>query len=107
MSRSIEISGKSLVYLFYVVSTAALVSIVRFVALPLDGPGSVALAVLFVILVLTGIVGFWRRYSDREGEHLGTADDITYDPIADPGQAAKHGWVKAIRRLPGERDDEE
>ena len=107
MSRSIEITGKSLIYVFYVVSLAGLVSILAFIVFPLEGPGSVALAVLLVLLTLAGVVGFWRRSTDRDPEHLGTVEDIAYDPIAYPGQAAKHNWIKAVRRLPDWRDSEE
>ena len=106
MSRTFELSGKSLIYLFYASSLAALVPLLAFVVLPLDGFASVALAVLIAFLLIAAVVGLWRRATDREGEHLGTREDIAYDPIAYPGQAAKHRWMKAVRRLPG-RDDEE
>ena len=100
MSRSIEITGKSLIYVFYLVSLAGLVSILAFIVFPLEDPGSVGLAVLLVVLTLAGVVGFWRRVTDRDPEHLGTVEDLAYDPIAYPGQAAKHNWIKAVRRLP-------
>jgi hypothetical protein len=107
MSRSIEITGKSLIYIFYIVSLAGLVWILAFIVFPLEGPGSVGLALLFVLLTLAGVVGFWRRSTDRDPEHLGTTEDIAYDPIAYPGQAAKHNWIKAVSRLPDWRDSKE
>lgn len=107
MGRTVEVSGHALLYLFYASSLAALLSIIPFVLFPLDDLGSIALAVLLVSLVLAGIVGLWRRRTGREGSHLGTAEDIAYDPIADPGQAAKHSWTRAVRRLPGGDDEEE
>ncbi|MFA1611573.1 hypothetical protein [Halobellus rubicundus] len=108
MGRSIEITGNSLIYLFYIVSLAGLVAILGTVVFPLEDPGSAALAVLLVSLTAVGIIGFWRRVTDRDGEHLGTVEDLAYDPIAYPGQAAKHNWAKAIRRLrvDGEEDDD-
>ncbi|WP_208023503.1 hypothetical protein [Halorussus pelagicus] len=64
---------------------------------PLDGFASVALAGLFAVIVTATAVGLWRRMTDSDGAtYLGTAEDITYDPFADPGQA--------VRRPPG--DDE-
>ena len=107
MSRTFEISGKSLIYLFYASSLAALVTLLAFVVLPFDSVASVALAVLFASLLIAAVVGLWRRATGREGEHLGTAEDIAYDPIAYPGQAAKHRWLKAVRRLPGGDDEED
>jgi len=101
MSRSVDISGKSIVYLFYAVSLPGLVAILAAVAVPLDGIGDAALATLIVSLVLAGVVGAWRRRTGREDEHLGTAEDLAYDPSAYPGQAAKQRWLRAIRRLPG------
>jgi hypothetical protein len=101
MSRSVDISGKSIVYLFYAVSLPGLVAILAVVAVPLDGIGDAALATLIVSLVLAGVVGAWRRRTGREDEHLGTAEDLAYDPSAYPGQAAKQRWLRAIRRLPG------
>jgi hypothetical protein len=105
MSRSLEITGSSIVYLFYAVSLAGLLSVLFFVLPPLSTPGTVALATLLVGLTVAGCIGCWRRLADRDGDHLGTAEDLAYDPIAYPGQAAKHRWEKAIRRLPGRDDD--
>jgi hypothetical protein len=107
MGRTFEISGRTLVTLFYAISLLALVPLLSLVVLPLDSLASVALAVLFAVLLVAGAIGLWRRWTGREGEHLGTADDIAYDPIAYPGQAAKHNWAKAISRLSSEDDEED
>jgi len=79
-----------------------------FVAFPLEGAVDVLIAVPFALLVVAVAVGPWRRATDGdERDRLGTADDITHDPYADPGQAARDGWERAIRRLPdGDGDDE-
>ncbi|WP_255152010.1 hypothetical protein [Halorarius halobius] len=107
MDRSFEISGRSLLYVFYAVSLAVLVPLLSMVVFPIEGLGDAALAALFAVLLGAGVVRAWRTRTDREPEHLGTAGDVAYDPIADPGQAAKHSWEKAVRRLPGRGDDEE
>jgi hypothetical protein len=107
MRRTVEISGQSLRYLFYASSLAALVAVLPLVAWPPDDLGSVALALLLASLMLAAVVGLWRRRTGREGEHLGTDADIASDPIAYPGQAAKHSWAKAVRRLPGGDDEED
>ena len=107
MARSIEVTGRSLIYVFYVVSLAGLVSILALIVYPFDDIGSVALAALLVVLTLAGVIGLWRRVVDRDGQHLGTVDDIAYDPIAYPGHIAKHNWLKAIRRLRVESEDED
>ena len=107
MSRSVEITGKSLIYIFYVVTLAGLVSILAFIVFPLDDTGSVALATLLVLLTLVGLVGFWRRVTDQDPDHLGTVEDIAYDPFAYPGHIAKDNWMKSIRRLTVDDDDED
>lgn len=107
MRRTVELSGRSLLYLFYASSLAALVAVIPLVVWPLDDLGSIALALLLASLVCTAVVGLWRRRTGREGEHLGTAEDIAYDPIAYPGQAARYSWAKAVRRLPGGDDEED
>jgi hypothetical protein len=73
---------------------------------PLDSVANVALAALFASLILAAIVGLWRRRTGRERAHLGTDEDIAHDPIAYPGHAATHSWLKAVRRLPGGDDEE-
>jgi hypothetical protein len=107
MGRSVDISGTSIVYLFYAVSLPGLVAILAVVAFPFDDIGDAALAILIASLVLAGVVGAWRRRTGREDEHLGTANDIAYDPTAYPGQAAKQRWLRAVRRLPGGDDEED
>lgn len=107
MGRTFPIPGDWLGCLLYGSQIAALVLVVLFVASPLDSVAGVALATLFALLTSAVAIGLWRWRTDRDGEHLGTADDVTYDPIADPGQAAKHRWQKAARRLPGDEDDED
>jgi len=101
------------VYLLYASTLAVVPPTLYFVVLPIDGLGDILLCGLFVTLLLA--VWADRRNWTHGGvrEHLnGTAGrdlpyDITHDPSADPGQAAKQRWLKAVRRLPGRDDDEE
>lgn len=102
----IEITGRTLQYVFYAVTLAALVPLVAILVWPFDSVGDLAVAVLLVSLVLATVVGLWRRKTGREPEHLGTVEDIAWDPIAYPGQAAKDRWLKAVRRLPGDDEDD-
>ncbi|WP_276273000.1 hypothetical protein [Haloarcula litorea] len=104
MARTIDLSGAWLVSLFYAVSLAAFVPLLLSVALPLD-PGGLVLTALLLSLLGAALIGLWRRRAGRDGEHLGTDEDLAYDPIAYPGQAAKHSWAKAVRRLPGGGDE--
>lgn len=54
---------------------------------------------LFALLVTTSAVGLWQKQTGRaSGPHLGTVEDITYDPFADLEQATKDRWKKAVRR---------
>ena len=108
MARSIELSGDWFSLLVYGFQLVALALLLGFVVLPLDDTASVALAFLFGLVAVAAVVGLWRTATgDDEGTHLGTAEDITYDPFADPGQAAKDRWEKAVRRLPGDEDERE
>lgn len=103
MGWSIEVSGDSFALLVYAFQLVALVAVVAFVVSPFDSPGTLPLAALFGVLAVTTAVGFWRsRTDDDGGTRVGTAEDITYDPFADPGQAARDRWEQAVRRLPGE-----
>ncbi|MUV58872.1 hypothetical protein [Halogeometricum sp. CBA1124] len=103
MERTVDLSGDSLARFLYASQLTALLLVVFFVV---DGVAGVAVAVLFASLSAAAAVGLWRTVRDREGgERLGTADDITYDPFADPGQAARDRWEKAVRRLPGGDDE--
>ena len=106
MGRAFEIPGGALSRVLYASQLAALLLALIFVALPIDGFAGVLLAFLFASLVVVAVVGLWRTTTDGDGpNHLGTAEDITYDPFADPGQAAKDRWEKAVRRLPGGDDE--
>jgi hypothetical protein len=108
MGRSIELSGDWLGRCLYALQLLGAVLVLGFVVFPLDGAASVPLAVLFASLVVVTALGWWRRTPDGEGNgRLGTAEDITYDPFADPGQAARDRWGRAVRRLPGEDDGED
>ncbi|WP_121821367.1 hypothetical protein [Halostella salina] len=106
MSRRIELSGSALVYLFYAVSAPVLVAIIGVLVWPPDTPANIALAVLILSILIAGVVGWRRRRAGKDAVHLGTDEDIAYDPIAYPGQAAKQRWERAVRRLP-DGDDEE
>ncbi len=107
MGRDFEISGDLLSRLLYASQLAALLLALLFVALPLDSFASGLLAVLFALLVSIMAVGLWWEKTGKSGgTHLGMVEDITYDPFADPGQAAKDRWKKAVRRLPsGDEQD--
>lgn len=109
MARSFEITGKTLVYLFYVISVVALVPLLAVLVIPPDSLADIAIGVLFVLLLGAWTVGLWRRRTGSDGTHIGPAEDIAYDPFAYPGDGAKHAWVKAVERLPGgdsEEDDD-
>lgn len=105
MGGTVERLGRLLVYCYVAVTLAVIASFVA--TMPVDGFAGVALAVLFASLGVLLVVGLWRLRTGREGEHLGTVEDIAYDPIAYPGDAAKHRWRKVVRRLPGEDDEED
>ena len=106
MGWSIEVSGDSFALLVYAFQLVALVAVVAFVVAPFDSPATLPLTALFAVLAVTSAVGFWRsRTDDSVGTRVGTAEDITYDPFADPRQAAKDRWETAVRRLPGDEED--
>ena len=102
----IEISGAVLYYLLWAVTAIALVPLLIFQVSPLGGPSNVALTILITSLLIAGGIGVWRRRTGRDPEHLGTDEDIAWDPIAYPEQAAKQRWMRAIRRLPGDDEDD-
>ncbi|MFC3478059.1 hypothetical protein [Halobacterium litoreum] len=104
MERSIDVSGGVLNVVFYVLQLAVFLLAVVYVAFPLDSAAKILLAFLFASLVAAMVVGAWRSTQGGEHAHTGSGD-ITYDPVADPGQAAKDRWEKAVRRLPGGDDD--
>lgn len=106
MRRTVEFSGDWLSFVLYAFQLAALLGVLLFVVVPLDTPASLMFAFLFASLVAVTAVGLWRARTDSDGpQQPGTAEGITHDPVADPGQAAKDRWEQAVRRLPG-RDDE-
>ncbi|GAB3677815.1 hypothetical protein [Halopiger thermotolerans] len=99
MEKTVKISGKSIVYLLYAVTLSMLVLfLVSMVGT--DRPARVPVAVFFAFVVLAMVVGLWRWKTGRDGDHLGTAGDLVYDPLA-PGQMAKERWLQSVRRLPG------
>ncbi|GGK71451.1 hypothetical protein [Haloarcula sebkhae] len=113
MERSIEISGNSIVYLFYAVSLAIVPVLFYFVVWPLDNLTSLAAAGVLAVLVLVAVADFWYWKTGKLRAHLSkTAKrdlpyDITYTPFADPGHMAKDSWHKAVRRLRGEDDEDD
>jgi hypothetical protein len=112
MGRSIEVSGTLLVYVFYASSLAIVPVLLYFAVFPLDDLTSIAGAVLLAVLVLVAAADLWYWKSGSLRDHLDRAArrdipyDITYRPNADPGDAARHYWTKAVRRLPGGDDDD-
>lgn len=108
MLRSFEISGDSFKHVLYASQLTVLLLSLLFVVFPFEDSASFLSASLIVVLVTTGLVGLWRmKTTDDGGTSLGTAEDITYDPFADPGDMAKDRWKKAIRRLPGGDDEQD
>ncbi|WP_089882808.1 hypothetical protein [Halogeometricum limi] len=108
MGRSFEFSGDSLSRLLRLSQIAVLLAVLVAVAVTTDGVGRTAVVLLFASLVVATGVGWWRKRTGRDGfTHLGRLDDITYDPFADPGQAAKHRWKRAVCRLPGSDEDDD
>ena len=106
MGRAFEISGDSLSYLLYASQLTALLVVLLSVVFPFDGTASVALALLFASLMVGTVVGLWRKWTGSDGfTHLGRHEDVTYDPFADPGQAAKERWEKAVRQLSDEDNE--
>jgi len=106
MGWSIDFSGNWLRRFVYAFQLAALLAVLLFVVLPLDSSASVPLALLFALLAFTAAFGLRRTTADDDEQNrLGTAEDITYDPFADPGQAARDRWEKAVDRLPGGDDE--
>ncbi|QLH76066.1 hypothetical protein HZS55_01540 [Halosimplex rubrum] len=107
MGRTIEVSGGSLRFTLYALQLGALAAVLLFVVSPFDSAAGVPLALLFGALGIATVYGLWRRRTDSGcSPQARTAEDITYDPIADPGQAARHRWEKTVRRLPGGDDED-
>jgi len=106
MSRSVELSGRVLLLAFEAVTLLALVVFVGPVVWPPEDAAGVALVALFVLVVLGLVAAMWR--SRRvEASYLRSRYDIAYDPVADPGLAAKERWKKAVARLPDGEDEDE
>jgi len=107
MGRTVSLSGTWFSYLLYAFQLTTLALVLVFVVPTLQYPVNLFLGGLFAAVVFASGVALWRRATGQdEGSRLGTAEDITYDPFADPGQAARDRWEKAVRRLPGSDDEE-
>ncbi|ELK55389.1 hypothetical protein D320_04807 [Haloferax sp. BAB-2207] len=107
MGRTVSLSGTWFSYLLYAFQLTALALVLVFVVPALQYPVNLFLGGLFAAVVFASGVALWRRATGRdEGSRLGTAEDITHDPFADPGQAARDRWERAVRRLPGSDDEE-
>jgi hypothetical protein len=113
MGRTVEISGNLLVYLLYAVSLAVVPVGFYFTVWPLDDLASVLGTVLLAGLVLVVAADLWHWKTGQVSEHLTTAAkrnlpyDISYDPSAYPGQAAKDRWLQAVEDLSDEDDADE
>lgn len=109
MGRTVEISGESLIYLFY--ATALVGCVVLLIALLWSAAqgsfANLAAAALIGTLLLGWGVAVWRRQTGREREQPEPEEGITWDPIAYPRHMAKHNWLKAVRRLPSEDDEKD
>ncbi|RDI70629.1 hypothetical protein [Halopelagius longus] len=105
MGRSIDISGGWLSRILYAFQLVALLLALFFVVPSLGDAAGALLGLLFALLVVAIVIGARRSADGDGGNHLGTAEDITYDPFGDPGQAARERWEKAVRRLPGGDDE--
>jgi|AntRauMinimDraft_4_1070384.scaffolds.fasta_scaffold00048_81 hypothetical protein len=105
MSRSLELSGRVLLLVFEAVSLVAVVVFVGPVLWPPEDATGVALLALFA-LVLVGLVAAMWRSRTTDASYLRSGYDISYDPVGDPGQAAKDRWRNAVRRLPDGENDE-
>ena len=100
-----ERSGPWLRRLLYGSQLIGLALVLVAVVAPFDTAADVLLGALFGALAVATAVGLWRARTDDDTTHLGTAEDITYDPFADPGQAARDRWERAVDRLPGGDDE--
>jgi hypothetical protein len=106
MSRSLELSGSALLVVFEAVSLLALVLFVGPVLWPPEDATGVALLALFALVVVGLVAAMWR--SRRvDGSYLRSGYDISYDPVGDPGLAAKERWEQAVARLPHGEDESE
>jgi len=106
MRRSVELSGRALRVVFEVVSLLALVVFVGPVVWPPEDATGVVLVALFALVVVGLVAAMWRSRR-ADGSYLRSGYDISYDPVGDPGLAAKQRWRKAVARLPDGEDEEE
>ena len=81
MGRSIEISGNSIVYLFYASSLAIVPILAYFVVWPLDTLTSLVVAGSLTLLILVAVADLWFWKSGKLSEHLSTAAkrNLPYD----------------------------
>ncbi|MGB9964758.1 hypothetical protein [Halobacterium hubeiense] len=62
-------------------------------------------AVSLAALAVVALVAAMRRSRSADAASLDSGYDVAYDPVADPGQAAKQRWRRAVERLPGNGED--
>lgn len=106
MRRSVELSGRALRVFFEAVSLVALVVFVGPAIWPPEDAAGVVLVALFCLVVVGLVAAMWR--SRRvDGSYRRSGYDISYDPVGDPGLAAKERWRKAVARLPEKGDGSE
>jgi uncharacterized membrane protein YqjE len=109
MADRLNISGNVLASLYYLsMLTGLLILLLTLVPSMTNIIARWSLFSLFGLLIIALAVGLWRvKTGNHSSTQMGTAEDITYDPFADPGQAAKHRWRKAILSLKQQNDDED
>ncbi|RDI70900.1 hypothetical protein [Halopelagius longus] len=107
MGKSVDISGKSFVYLVFGVQVGVFGVLLVALLRRSGGFASVALALFFAFVAVAMVVGLWRVKTDNVGEWYHTPGDPLHDPLA-PGQMAKDRWLKAVSLLPdGDDEDDE
>lgn len=107
MKRGLGISRNSLVSaLVFVAMAGPLVGITLIMIPQVEGVADLPLVIFFGSLAIIFVVGQWRTRTDRETEHPRTAEDVAYNPLS-PGQMAKDNWRRAIRRIPGDSENDE
>jgi len=106
MNSGFGISRNSLIWsLIFVVMAGPLVAITLIMIPQVEGVSDLPLVIFFGSLAIIAVVGVWRKLTDRDDEHPRTAADVAYNPLS-PGEMAKDNWRKAIRRIPGDEDDD-
>jgi hypothetical protein len=102
-----ELTGDSLIRLFFGIQLAALLFALFLVAFNFGGAAGLVMVALVGLLLFVAAVALWRHHTGRtEVPVVGTPEDITDRPLVFPGQAAKERWRKAVERLPAEDDEE-